>query len=111
MTNNLKRVNHSGASPSCSAPPNADNVSGMTVYRVTEPFLANGTEGGRLLTVRKGSVLVISSELKQFGLINATCEGQELAVFTRDLEECAERIERKPNASATQSGEIGLLEA
>lgn len=83
----------------------------MEVYRVTESFLANSLEGGRLLTVNKGSVLLISSQLKQFGLVDATCEGQRLQVFTRDLEECAQRIGRKPNSSASRSAATAVLGA
>ena len=71
---------------------NSDNLSGVTVYRVTESFLANSSEGGRFLTVKKGSFLTVESKPKQFGLIEAMCLGQRLLVFTRDLERCAEYI-------------------
>ena len=96
-----------GSSSSYRSSRNADNLSGMAVYRVTEAFLANDCHGSRLVTVKKGSLLAICGQIKQFGLIEATCADQRLLVFARDLAKCTECIERKPIGTERHSSSLG----
>ncbi len=68
--------------------------SGAALYRVSQAFAAIHSENGRLLTVKKGSLLSLAGPLKQFGLIEVVCAEQKLLIFARDIENCAQRVIR-----------------
>ena len=66
------------------------------VYQLTRPTTVVVREGihERLHTLDAGAVLISACSENAAGMIEATCEGNLVWVFERDLKERGERIER-----------------
>lgn len=66
-----------------------------SVYRLWEPVtvLVQHANGYKLQQLPAGSVLHVSSgKPDRNGLIEGTCNGKSVQIFSRDLEECAHSI-------------------
>lgn len=63
-----------------------------TSYRLQQPVtvLVKNTHGYRLQQLPAGSVLQLSTgKPDRSGLLEATCNGNSVQIFSRDLQECA----------------------
>ena len=68
-----------------------------SAYRITSSITAvtrQGT-GERLQTLNPGSIVIPTSRTDFAGMIEATCDGNWVRVFARDLDERSELIEHK----------------
>jgi hypothetical protein len=75
----------------------------MVIYRVHTPIVAMDSRtqrGTRFVTIPAGSLITIEKDVKLFGLLEITCGGEQLEVFTRDIQERSEQLTRKPVARA-----------
>ena len=66
-----------------------------SAHRITFPIAAVVREGTReiLRTLPPGCVVTLTSETDCGGMIEGICDGQQVRVFQRDLEERARRVE------------------
>jgi hypothetical protein len=47
----------------------------------------------QFVAIPRGATMLVFGNLQSFGLVDVECEGQRLAVFRRDIEERAEKVE------------------
>jgi len=64
-------------------------------YRITSSTTVVVRQGTRetLQTLEPGSVLVPASATDAAGMIEAACDGDQVRIFARDLDERSERVE------------------
>jgi len=62
---------------------------------------SSGARGTRFVTIPRGSLLRVDKDVKLFGLLEITYGSENLEVFTRDIQECAEQLTRKPVATTS----------
>jgi len=65
-----------------------------TSYRITSSLTAVICQGTRerLQTLNPGSIVIPTSATDGAGMMEATCNGDRLRIFARDLDERSERI-------------------
>jgi len=56
--------------------------------------------GTHFVTIPAGSFITIEKDVKLFGLLEITCGGEKLEVFTREIQERSEQLTHKPVARA-----------
>jgi hypothetical protein len=66
-----------------------------SAYRITRSITGVFCLGTRerLQTINRGSIVIPTSTTDAARMIEATCEGERVRVFARDLEERSERVE------------------
>lgn len=77
------------------SPGSAENMRTRSVYRLQGPVtvLVEHPNGHRLQQLPAGSVVHISNgKPDRNGLIQGTCNGNSVQMFSRDLEDCAHSI-------------------
>jgi hypothetical protein len=65
-------------------------------YQVQEPFLAVRDEPPRpfaFVTITEGSVITVTGEVQQSGLVDVLYDGEIVAAFLRDIESRAVAVE------------------
>jgi hypothetical protein len=73
----------------------------MLIYRANTPIVAMDSRtqpGTRFVTIPAGSLITVEKDVNLFGLLEITWGCEKLEVFTRDLQERAEELTRKPIA-------------
>ncbi len=66
-----------------------DEAEQQKTYCVVEPMMAvkySQQSKSNFVTIPRGAVITIRRELTQIGVIEVDCDGETLAVFTRDLD-------------------------
>lgn len=64
-------------------------------YHVLSPFIAIKPleDGYKIVTVPTGCIIEIAGEVQRSGLVDVAFEGETVAVFMRDIEGRAERVD------------------
>jgi hypothetical protein len=77
----------------------------LPTYRVMSSITVIVVRGGRrkLHSLRIGTLLIPTSEPDSAGIIEATFDHEIVQVYTRDLEECCDRIELEAAKGARAS--------
>jgi hypothetical protein len=66
-----------------------------TPYRVHTPLVAFTNENdGRteFVAIPRGSIMVVLRKLGSTCLVDVECDGKRLSVFSRDIEQCTDKI-------------------
>lgn len=66
----------------------------MPIYKLHAPIVAINCRTNRFTILPVGSLLQGGDAIQVFGPVPVTCDGEQLEVFTRDLEERAELVAR-----------------
>ena len=68
----------------------------MVTYRINSPFvgmLYDSSGRYRFETISRAAVIVVAGNMPDFGVVEIECNGRRLAVFRRDIDERAERVD------------------
>ena len=66
-----------------------------SVYRVHTPLVAQTLQSdgrARFVAIPRGSIMHVFGALESGSLVDVRCDGVQLAVFQRDIEERAEKL-------------------
>ena len=66
-----------------------------TAYTVHTPLVAQTRDQDgriRFVAIPRGSVLTVSGDSLDIGLLDVDCNGRKLSVFSRDIQERAHRL-------------------
>lgn len=77
---------------------------GTNTYRVHTPLVAQEEEGNghvRFVAVPRGSLMRVSGRVESFGFVDVQWNGKKLSVFSRDIQERAERVENPDEVAQT----------
>lgn len=72
------------------------NKADMVTYRINSPFvgmLYDPSGRYRFATIPRAAVIIVTEDMPDFGVVETECDGQRLAVFRRDIDERAERVD------------------
>ncbi len=70
---------------------------GMVTYRINSPFVGMVYDQSgryRFATIPRAAVIVVTEKMPDMGVVDIECDGRRLAVFRRDIDERAERMDR-----------------